>query len=89
MNEWDQATVALKKKLEAHYQWPAAYPFKFIVKEEQVATVQALFPEDCFSTKLSAQGRYTSMTLEKVMSSSDEVLAVYKKVQGVPGLLAL
>jgi putative lipoic acid-binding regulatory protein len=89
MNDQENHLGELKKKLDGHYQWPAAYPFKFIVKQEQVPEVQALFPGELFSTKPSANGKYMGMTLEKVMNSSADVLAVYERVKVVQGLMAL
>lgn len=89
MSHPEHSIEALKQKLDDFYQWPASYPFKFIVRHEQVAELEALFPGDTFSTKPSANGKYTGMTLEKVMQSSDDVLAVYEKVKVVPGLMAL
>jgi uncharacterized protein len=85
----DPTILALKEKLDGYYHWPAPYPFKFIVKQEQQNDVQALFPGELFSAKPSANGTYVGMTLEKRMASSEEVLAVYEKVKTVPGLVAL
>lgn len=89
MSDQDATIANLKQKLDDHYRWPASYPFKFIVRREQVPDVLGLFPGENFSEKPSANGKYTGLTLEKVMQSSDDVLAVYEKVKVVPGLMAL
>lgn len=78
-----------KAKLDLHYIWPCSYPFKFILKQENVAVLQNLLPQEQFILKTSAKGNYVSMTLEKEMNSSADVLAIYALVQEVPTLIAL
>ncbi|NJK92054.1 MAG: DUF493 domain-containing protein [Blastochloris sp.] len=79
----------LKEKLDQHHQWPGRYPFKFIVKQERVAEVEALFPGETLRQRVSEKGNYVGLTLEKEMGSSEEVLEVYRRVSKVEGLLAL
>lgn len=78
-----------KAKLDQHYNWPCPYLFKFILKQENVAVLQNLLPQEQFLLKPSAKGNYVSMTLEKEMNSSAEVLALYARVKEVPTLIAL
>ncbi|MDZ4787475.1 MAG: DUF493 family protein [Blastochloris sp.] len=78
-----------KNKLDHHYTWPALFPFKFVVKKEHLDELQTLLTDEPFTSRPSANGKYVSLTLEKNMASSDEVLALYEKVKVIPGLIAL
>ena len=49
----------------------------------------ALFEGKPFTTRQSKSGRYVSLTAEWELSSSDEVLAIYRQVAKIQGVLAL
>ncbi|MBL7835853.1 MAG: DUF493 family protein [Cyclobacteriaceae bacterium] len=76
-------------KLEEHYSWPSLYIFKFIVPNGKEEELQNLFPNHTFTKKNSTQGRYTSLTMQIMASSSDSVIEVYQKAAVVEGLIAL
>ena len=82
----------LKESLDHNHKWPSLYMFKFIVptissKFEELAKV---FPNDIdLVTKLSKNGKYTSVTIKEVMLSSDEVLLRYSEVRKIEGVMAL
>jgi putative lipoic acid-binding regulatory protein len=80
---------SFKEKLDQHYQWPAVYIFKFIVPSAKVEEVRELFPLHPITAKLSANGKYTSVTFELSMSSADAVIIVYEKATKIEGLIAL
>jgi putative lipoic acid-binding regulatory protein len=84
--EW---TLSFKQKLDAVYVWPALYVFKFIVPQQHVEEVKTLFPNHISKEKQSEKGKYTSITFNMMMPSSDAVLGVYQKVQHIKGLIAL
>ena len=84
--EW---IAGFKTKLDAAYIWPALYVFKFIVPRQQVEEVKVLFPNHVSSEKQSEKGKYTSITFNMMMPSSDAVVNVYQKVKHIPGLIAL
>jgi uncharacterized protein len=84
--EW---AFSFKQKLDAVYVWPALYVFKFIVPHQHVDEVKTLFPNHISTEKQSEKGRYTSITFNMMMPSSDAVLGVYQKVQHIEGLIAL
>lgn len=76
-------------KLEQHYSWPSLYMFKFIVPSGKEEELKKLFPNHTFTEKNSAQGKYTSLTMQIMASSSDAVIEVYQKAAVVEGLIAL
>lgn len=80
---------SFKEKLDQHYQWPAAYVFKFIVPSAKVKEVRELFPLHPVTEKLSANGKYTSVTFELTMPSADAVILVYESATTIEGLIAL
>jgi uncharacterized protein len=84
--EW---TLSFKERLDAVYVWPALYMFKFIVPNQRVDDVKILFPNHVSSEKQSEKGKYTSITFNMMMPSSDAVVSVYLKVKHVEGLIAL
>lgn len=83
----------IKALLDANYNWPAVYQFKFIVEGslEKIAQVQDLFNTNTaeVSMKESSKGKYISITAKEVMNSSEEVLNIYAKAKEIEGLVAL
>ena len=76
-------------KLEQHYSWPSLYMFKFIVPSGKEEDLKKLFPNHTFTIKNSTQGKYVSVTMQIMASSSDSVIDVYRKAASVEGLIAL
>jgi hypothetical protein len=87
MNE--QWISSFREKLDQHYAWPALYMFKFIVPTGKESDVKQLFPLHNTSEKLSKQGKYTSITIQMMMPSSDAVIAIYEQASRIEGLIAL
>ena len=85
----DPAIESLCTKLDEYYEWPALYPFKFIVPRESIGQVLELFADDPVETKESRNGRFVSLTMEMHMHSGDEVIAVYQRVARVPNVISL
>lgn len=80
----------IKSLLDATHTWPTDFPFKFIVKQESVKDFLAHFPEILIHhERPSTGGKYVSITMHLRMQSSDEVLAIYAKARGFPGVIAL
>lgn len=75
--------------LEQNYQWPDFYTWKFIVKADGQGQVMALLEGMEVSVRESGKGNYVSITVRKFVASSDEVLAVYQLIAGIPGVLSL
>ena len=81
--------ISFREKLEKHYAWPSLYVFKFIVPTGQEDQVKNLFPSHAASEKLSKQGKYTSVTIQAMMQSSDAVIEMYKRAALIEGIVAL
>jgi hypothetical protein len=64
---------AFKEKLDQHYAWPVLYVFKFIVPKEQEVALRDLFPTQSVTEKSTANGNYTSFTIQMMCPSSDVV----------------
>ena len=80
---------SFKSSLDAHYEWPARFPFKFIVPVEQSNQVIELLNEDHLESRPSSKGRFVAFTLEKEVQSSDEVIALYETMSRIPGIITL
>jgi putative lipoic acid-binding regulatory protein len=78
-----------REKLDQHYAWPSLYMFKFIVPTGKEEQVKKLFPQHTTTEKQSKQGKYTSITIQMMMPSSDAVIHIYEQAAGVEGLIAL
>lgn len=85
----DSKYRTLKSKLEVFHQWPHAYLFKFIVPRERQGQLETIFEGHEYSTRASKNGTWISLTCERVMESSDAVIAVYQQVDAIEGAFAL
>ncbi len=85
MSQFEQ----FKDLLSREHSWPDQYTFKFIIKKTEFELARSLFAEEELSIRESESGKYVSLTLVKVMQSSEAVMAVYKKASVIPGLIAL
>lgn len=79
----------LKNLLDDQMQWPASYSFKFVVKTEKKHEVLALLNDHKNSEKLSKNGKYTSITASKTHNCSDDIIAVYKRMSTIEGVIHL
>jgi putative lipoic acid-binding regulatory protein len=80
---------SFQEKLDLHYAWPSLYVFKFIVPSGKEDEVKKLFPLHTATEKTSSQGKYTSITIQMMMPSSESVIHIYEQVSGIEGLIAL
>ncbi len=80
---------SFRSKLDEHYAWPALYVYKFIVPTGQEALIRKLFPFHPVTEKLSKNGKYTSVTINVMMQSSEAVIEVYRKASAIEGIVAL
>lgn len=78
----------LKKHLEK-LDWPAIYPFKFIVPIEKLDEVHALFLGQETNTKISQKGNYASVSVSPYMYNPDKVIEMYMAAAKIEGLRAL
>lgn len=84
--EWMKS---FREKLDRHYAWPSLYVFKFIVPAGKEEAVKKLFPKHTTSEKHSKEGRYTSLTVQMMMPSSEAVVSIYERASVIEGLIAL
>lgn len=80
---------SFREKLDNHYAWPALYIYKFIVPTGQEDQVKKLFPLNTATEKQSKKGKYTSVTIQVMMHSSDAVIEIYLKASKIEGIVAL
>ncbi len=80
--------TGLKQQLD-RLDWPAVYPFKFIVPIEQVQAVMALFSKSEVQTRVSRNGNYISLTARPLMYNSEKVIEKYREALQIEGLIAL
>jgi putative lipoic acid-binding regulatory protein len=86
----DQKSIdSFRSSLDANYEWPCLFPFKFIVPKAQTEAVLALFDVAPSRAKDSSSGRFTAYTMEIEVVSSDEVLAIYERVTSIPDVISL
>ena len=84
--EWWENFEAL---LERDRSWPSEYLFKFIVPREGLDDLKAVFGEHPVVVRASSRGRYVSVTAHIEMTSSADVVAVYREAGEVPGVISL
>ncbi|MFW7381848.1 MAG: DUF493 family protein [Oligoflexus sp.] len=87
MNSFDKQSF--QDKLDATHSWPGHYTFKFIIPTDDREKLSALLPMGSISERLSKNGKYTSVSLRCVMSSSSAVMSVYEDVSQLEGVIAL
>lgn len=84
--------------LEATHTFPCPYMFKVIGLTEGnfvgrvLQTVRSQLPEDAepsFSTRRTAGGRHVSVTIEPMLNSADDVLAIYRELSDLQGLVLM
>jgi putative lipoic acid-binding regulatory protein len=85
----EQDRLKFKALLDEHHIWPTTYTFKFVILAEQVKELKDLLNDDRVVLKSSSRGKYFSVTLEAVMSSSLEVISIYEKVGTMDGVISL
>lgn len=78
----------LRKQLEK-MEWPAIYPFKFIVPVKKLDEVLSLFLHQDTNTKISNKGNYASVTVTPYMLNVDKVMEIYAQAAKIEGLRAL
>ena len=75
--------------LDEQTEWPTEYLFKFIVPRPELDDLKMALGVEQPKVRASSKGNYVSVTIERRMTSSDEVIEVYQSVSGVEGVIAL
>lgn len=93
MIDKDDFYSKLKIQLEDTTDFPADYLYKFIVpaSENQVTEVESIFNNTgaVIKTKNSKTGKYVSVSIILKLNSSDEIIAYYRKVEKIKGIISL
>ena len=83
----------LKESLENTTQFPAPYLYKFIVPANgnQLQEIKEVYKSkpSKITTNTSKTGKYISVSITVQLSSSDEVISFYKKVEKIEGIISL
>lgn len=79
----------LQQLLDAHHTWPVRYTFKFVVAQQRVSEVLALFPGESHEERPSQRGSYVAVTVKPVMASAQAVLEIYERAARIEGILCL
>lgn len=92
MDEEKERLEKLRERLNEIHAWPSVYMFKFILEndEEKLATLRSIFGESAeFKTRLSAKGKYISMTVRKMMLDADAIFDCYRRASDIGGIISL
>ena len=79
----------LKERLQSEHSWPGPYLFKFVVPEQQRSQLHGLIPTGLVQERWSSNKRYVSVSIKTQMADPDAVVAFYKRVTTVEGVISL
>lgn len=83
----------LKEELSNTSLWPSPYLYKFIVPtlHDKIKKIETMFDNmgAVIDTKKSSNGKYTSISIHVKMKDPDAVIAKYKEVATVEGVISL
>jgi uncharacterized protein len=83
----------LRVQLEDSSKWPSNYLYKFIVltDKEKIRQVHNVFDNTgaVIDSKQSKNGKYTSLSITVNLKNPDEVIAKYKAVGMIEGVISL
>jgi putative lipoic acid-binding regulatory protein len=79
---------SFKQKLDATYEWPCRFTFKFVFQPAHLADFKKLYPDETWHARESEHGKYIAITLQKEVGSATEVVEVYRRAVVIPGMLA-
>jgi len=92
-NKSEEFYKKLKGRLEETTSWPSEYLYKFIVPSDRqkIEQIETIFDNmgAVISTKASSKGTYTSVSINVRMQNPDAVIAKYKEVAAVEGVISL
>ena len=83
----------LEDKLAVNTQWTAPYLYKFIVPSdaEKVAAIETVFKNQSakISSRVSSKGSFTSISVSLVVKNPEAVIANYRAVAQIEGVISL
>lgn len=89
----DEFYERLRAELDRANTWPAEYLFKFIVptKNDNVLQVENAF--DCMGavikTSQSKTAKFTSISVNVLMKSAEDIIAKYQQLSSIEGIVSL
>lgn len=87
---YSEEQTRLMNLLDDQYNWPDYFNFKFILKDKtQVPEFNTLFGAENISSRDSKTGKYASLTCRKLITSSEEIVALYLKTSKINGVMTL
>ena len=85
--------IRLKEELDNSNAWPAEYLFKFIVPSDnhKIALVESAFDGigAVIKTTQSKNGKFTSVSVNVTMDSSQQIIDKYLAVSTIEGIISL
>lgn len=85
--------IKLKSQLEDTSTWPSIYLYKFIVPTDaqKINQIEKIFDNTgaVIESKKSKKGKYTSLSVTVNLKNADAVIAKYKEVGQVQGVISL
>jgi putative lipoic acid-binding regulatory protein len=78
-----------KELLDDQNDWPTQYTFKFIAPAVRLDELKDVFDEHPVRVRESSEGNYKSVTAQLRMSSSEEVIEIYKRASSIEDVIAL
>lgn len=86
--------IRLKEELNSvNKVWPSKYLYKFIVPTDtdKIESVEKAFDRmgAVIDTRKSQTGKYTSISVDVVMPSADEIIKKYQEVSTIEGIISL
>lgn len=88
-DKFDQSMETFRKLLDKEYQWPAIYPFRFVMPLSSVESFSKLFPHEKLESRLSKNAKYVAIHFEVMMTKSQDVIDIYERVKGIKGVISL
>lgn len=89
----DEFYARLKEQLLENTSWPSKYLYKFIVPtdQEKIEEINTIFDNTgaVIESKKSKKGTYTSISITVQLKDPDAVIAKYKEVSRVEGVISL
>lgn len=83
----------LREQLQESTTWPSDYLYKFIVLSdpEKIKRIHKIFDNTgaVIESKQSKKGKYTSVSITVNLNNPDAVIAKYKEVGKVEGVISL
>lgn len=85
----DEKWIVFRGLLDAEYEWPSKYLFKFIVPCDGLAHVEVVLADAKRTVRASKRGNYFSVTAHYYADSAEAVINIYKSASTIPGVISL